>query len=248
MNSRSYSEAVREATGWWGTFPLDLPLKVGDIVEMNQEGFIVRVGSLLNWPGWGAAMPIDSEPVTAANSWSRHAAKNCLAAAQGGVAAVDGSARGAIQVLFSQEAGFLLDYFGGKYLRLRDVTAAKRAVLGLAKNGEWDIKNVLVSEVFEASPATVLVSSARNVRIELSARVTVPADLKAVNLSDPQFSFSVSSADEGVYHSVSKVAYPLYHCIKIRATWFGGHFAELQADGNVNVDDAFTDMPFDDHV
>ncbi len=121
-------------------------------------------------------------------------------------------------------------------------------MLGLAKNGQWNSDYVLVTELVEASPATILVSSARNSSIVLNASVAIPDNLAGINLADPKLGFSSSSSTEGVYQSVSAKSYPLYHCIRVRGKWWGGRVAELQANIPVNVDEAFTDTPFDDHV
>ena len=148
MKAQTYSKAVYEETGWWGTFPVDIPLEVGDVLEQNQEGRMTRVAKIKTW---GVAFPIDSEPVTAAANWSHHATRTQAATAAGGATAATGvGAEAAIKVSFSEVAGFVLDYVAGKYNRINDVSAAQRAVLGLAKNGQWKPDYVLVTELVEA--------------------------------------------------------------------------------------------------
>src|SRR5271157_1512886 len=246
MKAQTYSKAVYEETGWWGTFPVDIPLEVGDVLEQNQEGRMTRVAKIKTW---GVAFPIDSEPVTAAASWSHHATRTQAATAAGGATAATGvGAEAPIKVSFSEVAGFVLDYVAGKYNRINDVSAAQRAVLGLAKNGQWKPDYVLVTELVEASPATVLVSSARNSSIVLNASIALPDNIPGINLADPKFGFSSTSSTEGVYQSVSAKSYPLYHCIRVRRKWWGGRVAELQAAVKIKLDEAFTDDPFDDHV
>jgi hypothetical protein len=243
---QTYSKAVHEETGWWGTFPIELPLKVGDILQQDSDGGMKRITNIQNL---GLTFPTDSESVTAAASRSRHATRSRATTAEGGVTvATGGGAQAAVKVSFSEVAGFVLDYVAGKYEKLRDVSIAKKTVLGLAKNGQWESNYVLVAELLEASPATVLVSSARNSSIVLSASVDVPDNLATINLADPKLGFSSSSTVEGVYQSVSAKSFPLYHCIKVRRKWWGGRVAELQGGVTVNMDDAFTDNPFDEDV
>lgn len=240
---KTYSSAVHDQSGWWGTFPVEFPLKVGDIIRQNKLGFMTFVTNIKNW---GLIFPIDSEPVSAANSYSSHASRNLVASAEGGATVVTGAgAKVAVKVSFSEAAGFVLDYVSGKYVRIRDVSEAQEAVLGLAKNGQWKSDYALVTELFEASPATVLVSSAQNSSIVLTATASISENLAGINLADPKLGFSTSSSTEGVYHSVSANSSPLYHCIKVRRNWWGGQVAELQAYASVNMDQAFTDNPFE---
>jgi hypothetical protein len=246
MNAQTYSKAIHEETGWWGTFPIELPLEVGDIIQQDSEGRMTRIAKIKDW---GLMFPIDSQAVTGATSWSRHATRSRSAIGEGGATVVTGAgAQAAVKVSFSEVAGFVLDYVAGKYEKLRDVSVAQKAVLGLAKDGQWKSNYILVTELIEASPATVLVSSARNASIVLNASVAIPDNLPGINLADPKFGFSSSSSTEGVYQSVSTKSYPLYHCIRIHRKWWGGKVAELQGIVAVNLAEAFTDTPFDDHV
>jgi hypothetical protein len=245
--AQTYSNAVHEETKWWGTFPIEVPLKIGEIIKQDKEGGMSHVGDIQTKLGAGVIFRIESSPVSAAVTWSHHASRNRAATAEGGATAATGvGAQAAVKVSFSAIAGFVLDYVAGTYHRLVDVDAAKRAVLGLAKNGEWERDYVLVTEMIEASPATVIASSAQNSSILLNASVALPANVGGINLADPKFGFSSSSSTEGVYQSVSARSFPLYHCIKVYRKWWGGRSAELQAVANVNIDKAFTDDPFED--
>jgi hypothetical protein len=242
-----YAKAVHEKSGYWGTFPLDHPLEVGDVIKFD-DGRIMEISNIFNWPGFKDAMPIDRTPVESASSWSRHAAKSREMVASGGATTTVGAGANAeVKVSFSEEGGFVLEYMGGEYTKLRDVEQARKWVLGLAKNGEWNKEYALVTEVVEASLVTVLVSSAQQASIVLSASASVPAELTGVNLADPKFGFKESSSDEGIYKSFSKVAYPLYRIIRIRKNWFiGSPYAELLAGKPIPMDAVFTDNPFGD--
>lgn len=242
-----YGKAVHEESGWWGTFPLDLPLEAGDVIQLDDDGRITRILNIHDWPGAKDAMPIDSAPVESATGWSRYAAKSREVVASGGVTtAVGAGANAAVKVTFSEAGGFVLEYVGGEYRKLRDVETARRWVLGLAKNGEWNKNYVLVTEVVVARPATVLVSSEKQASIVLSASASLPANVAGINLADPKFGFKESSFDAGIYKSISKVAYPLYHVVKPKKSLFGKWYAELQAGKAIPMDEVFTDNPFED--
>ncbi len=89
MNApQTYSKAVHEETGWWGTFPIELPLEVGDIIQQDSEGRMTRIAKIKNW---GLMFPIDSQAVTAATSWSRHATRSRAATTEGGATVVTGA-------------------------------------------------------------------------------------------------------------------------------------------------------------
>lgn len=244
---RDYTKAVYEKCGSWGTFPLDLPLAVGDIIQLNKDGKMSRLDSVLNWPGWPQFMPIDSQTVNAATSWAHHAAKSSAGAIHGGATAGAGvGATAEIKVSFSAVGGFMLDFVSGTYRKFRSVITAQSAVLGLSKNGQWKPEYALITEVTEASPATVLMSAAKDTSVVLSAKAKLPDNLAGINLADPQFGFSVASADSDIYHSVSQEAWPLFHCVRIRRHWWGGKFAELQGSEVTNLDEVFSNSPFED--
>jgi len=244
---QTYPNAVHEKTTWWGTFPIEFPLKIGDIVQHDSNGGLSYVSNIQTKLGAGVIFRTESKPVSAAATWSHHASRNRAATVEGGATTATGvGAQAAVKVSFSAIAGFVLDYVAGTYHRLVDVDAAKRAVLGLAKNGQWESNYVLVTEMIEASPATVIASSAQNSSVLLSASVALPDNVAGINLADPKFGFSSSSSTDGVYQSVSAKSFPLYHCIKLRRKWWGGKTAELQAAVSINLDKAFTDDPFED--
>jgi hypothetical protein len=245
---RTYGKAVHDTTGWWGTFPIDFPMEVGDLVQLDNDGRLIRYGSVLDWPGWREALPRETRAVTSQTTYSLHAGKTVAASASAGATSTLGvGAEGAIQVSFSKAGGFVIDFVGVNYHRFKDVSVALKWVRGAAKSGEWDNKHVLITEVAEANPATVLMSSKENSSVVLSANASLPKNISSLNLSDPKFNFSVSTWDEGVYHQVSTRAFPLYHCIRVRRKWwFFGKDAELQGAAPVNLEEMFIDSPFED--
>jgi len=245
--ARDYAKAVREQAGWWGTYPLDLPLAVGDIVQLDDNGQMIKVGSALDRPGWREALPVETQAVSAGNTWSWHATKSRGGSAEAGASTAAGvSAHGSLKVSFSQVGGFVLSYTSGKYHRLRDVEAAKRRVLAAARDKDWEVRNVLVTEVLEASPATVLVSAEANSSIELSASASLPADVGGVNISDPTLGFSAANEEGSVQQTITQRAFPLYHCIRIHRDWARRLTAELQDVDNPTPVDVFADGPFEE--
>jgi hypothetical protein len=240
---------VHEESGWWGTFPLSLPMQVGDIIQFDPVKGIKRVSSVSNLPSWTVAVRVQSDRVQAGERWSRHASKALAANGQAGVSQAGmAGMHGVVEVSFSAEGGFVLEYVSGSYHKLEDVAAAQKAVFALAKIGEWNSEHALVTEVLEATPATVLVSAAQNSKSELRTTATVPVDLSGVNLGDPKFGFSRSSAETGVYGAVSQHSYPLFHCIRIRRKWWGGKFAQLQGADTPPLSEAISDDLLDEDV
>jgi hypothetical protein len=244
-----YSKAVYAETGYWGTFPLDLPIKVGDVVELEDDGKMKRLDSVLDWPGWPAALPIEHDPVNSNTGWSHSATKSVMASAEGGATTAGGiGATAKVKISFSAVGGFVLEFVSGEYRKFRSVISAQNAVLGLYKNGQWQASHALITEILCVAPATVLMSSARNTSVILSAKATLPSGVTAINLADPQLGFSVTTGNEDVLHTLSREAFPLYHCVRIKKKWWGGKFAELQGVVEQDMDEVFLTSPFDDNV
>jgi len=245
--AREYSRAVRNETQFWGTFPLDIPIAVGDIIQLEGDGRMIKVKSALDWPGWRDALPVDTKDVSGQNQWSWHATISKSGSAEGGVKSATGAEVSAsVKVSFSAVGAFILAYTSCKHHIFRDADKAKRMVLSAANMGDWADRYALITEVIEADPATVLVSSEKKSTFALSAKAALPADLGALNFADPKFSVGGITTEGAVHQSMNTKAFPLYHCVRIRRDWLRRVRAELSFTQNPDPSEIFDDSPFDD--
>jgi hypothetical protein len=241
-----YSQLVHDKIGWWGTYPVPLPLRVGDYVQMNKDGEIKYLGTVRDWPGWADGLPVESFPYKGKERFWAHATTTGAAGAGAGVATPAASVDASLAVTFSREAGFLVNLGGTSGRRFKSVDTARKWILGAAKSGQWDKESVLITEVIKAKWTTALIAEERGTRFSLQASASLPVDLAAINLTDPALHLNGSVVSGSGSFTSPTQATPLYHCARIRRRWYGKLYAELQAAAAVDLESVFADDPFGD--
>lgn len=244
MVAAEYNKLVKGSSGWWGAYPLIIPVQVGDYFQLNKEGIPVGLGNVFNWPGWAEALPVDSEPVKGSETYSAGCQRETGATAGAGVQIPGGiGADATISMLFGRSAGFVLAYEAATRSHIREIPAAQRSILSAAKQDWWQEDWILVTDVIAAESATLAVATEANSRLEFYANAKIPAGIINVAIADPKLGWTASSWRGSGYTSVCKPGTPLYRCIKVRKGWFGRWKKELLA-GKV-YEDPFTDNPWE---
>jgi len=247
MTVREYAELVKGATTFIGMYPLVIRLKVGDYYQLNKDLSMVRLGSIFNWPGMIKAVPTASDPIGGSETYYAGCERRRGATAAAGVnnpAGLEVDTKVALD--FSREAGFVLAYSAGTHSYVQDVPALQEELKKLAVLGKWEPDWILVTEVIEATSATLAVSTQSNSAIELSASAKLPDLLVDVGISDPELGWTASNWKGSGYTSLCKPATPLFHCIKARKTLFGPK-SELLGSGDADNSKLFvSDDPFTD--
>jgi hypothetical protein len=246
---QSYARLVHDETGWWGAYPPQVAVTVGDYLEFGEDGSVTRLGSSFDWPGWREQFPDECVPASGKETHTYGATRHRGAAAGAGATAGTVGVDAAVTLAFSREAGFVLDYQGDLLHRYRAIDAPRAHVLALAKNGDWPPERALVTEVVEAESATVVMSKTSSSTVVLSAQATLPAAVGGLNLADPTLGLTGVTTEGSALISLCERSTPLYHCIRIRRDWLRRYHADLlAAPSTTQLDDAFTDDPFDGDV
>jgi hypothetical protein len=250
---KDFAKAVHGETEYWGTYPPQTPVKVGDHIEFTSDGNNNRLGSSLDWPGWAGAFRI--EPVTAAAQamYAAHANRTVGANAGAGVpeipAAGNVSAKASIKLDFTRSSAFVLDYTGASINRYKSIEELRRWLLELARKGMWQPGHALVTEVVNATSASVVMSQEAASEVVLNASAAVKA--ATVNIADVSLGLTVSATRGATMVSLCQASTPLYRCVAIRKTIFGNFKAEMfgaEAPSDAEVESSFTDNPFADDV
>lgn len=239
-----YSRLVHEVTTWWGTYPVPLQLCVGDYVQMDNEGRIKYLGSVLDWPDWRKGLPVEPFLYKGEDRFWRHVTTKRAADAGAGVKIVGVGADASLTITFSEESGFLLNLAGTTGSRFKSVDTARRWILGAAKAGKWEKKAALITEVIRAERTTALIAEERGTSFRLQATASLPLDVTAINLADPALHVEYFKERGSGYSTPPTEATPLYHCARIRRRWYGPRYAELQTNTDPNLEDVFVDDPF----
>jgi hypothetical protein len=239
-----YSRLVHQTSGWWGTFPVPQQLRVGDYVQMSEDGEIRYLGSVLNRPEWREGLPTEAFAYKTAERFSAHATTTRGGGGGAGVKAAGVGADASLTITFTEKAGFILNIDGTSGSRFRSPDTACSWILGAAKAGEWQEEAALITEVIRAERTTALVAEESGTSFRLETSASVPLDLTVVNLANPALHVDYSRESGSGYSMAQTEATPLYHCARIRRRWYGARYAELQSATDPDLGDVFVDSPF----
>ncbi|MFE2997218.1 hypothetical protein ACFXG4_19665 [Nocardia sp. NPDC059246] len=243
--ARKYAELVRKTTGWFGAYPPWISLAVGDYIQVGRGGYMhAWLGSTRAWPGWGDGLPVKTAKADGHPTY--FAASSCMASANAG-AGMTGpggvSVSASIDVSFTQAGGFVLDFLGARHHRYQEVEIARRWITSAADDGWWDRSWALVTEVIDASSATILISSKNSSSLQLNSSVKLPFDMAGIRLADPQLKLGISGWKGDGFVCLCKAATPLFKCALVKRDWKGTISGQLQADSDYEPD-AVTDDIF----
>jgi hypothetical protein len=245
VSAKEYNKLVKGTTTYRGAYPLVVPMKVGDYFELNKADVMVHLGNVFNWPGWSTAIKVDTDEI--ANSQTQYAGcsrEGSVTAGAGVKAPIGVGVDATVSLSFSKSSGFALAYETAKRSQVRDVPTVQRHIRDLAKAGHWEERWVFITEVIEASSATLVVTTQKSSRISLHANADLPPGLDQIAIANPELGWTASSWSGSGYSSLCKPGTPLYRCIKVKKTIFGRIHTELL--GDEHLDAAFTDDPFDE--
>jgi hypothetical protein len=113
----------------------------------------------------------------------------------------------------------------------------------------WQPGHALVTEVVNATSASVVMSQEAASEVVLNASAAVKA--ATVNIADVSLGLTVSATRGATMVSLCQASTPLYRCVAIRKTIFGNFKAEMfgaEAPSDAEVESSFTDNPFADDV
>ncbi|QAY71198.1 hypothetical protein [Xylanimonas protaetiae] len=246
MSARDFSRLVRGATGFLGAYPQIVPVHVGDYFDQNDEGVLVKLGNVLDWPGWRDAVPVESEPVPGSETYYDGCRRvtDVGAGAKAAIPAAPGvSVQATASLTFTRESGFALAYEGATRTRVREIPPVQRRIKELARTGGWNERWILVVEVIEAESATLVVSRESGSSVDLKANTDLPEPLKDVAIADARLGWSASNWRGSGYTSLCAKGTPLFHCVKVRRGLFGRLTTEIL--GPEDLADVFTDDPFE---
>ncbi len=245
--AEQYNRLVHDSIGWRGTYPLLIPIRVGDYFQMNDDGIPIGLGNAFNWPGWADAVTVDEEDIQSSETYYAGCGREAGVTAGAGVQVPGGlGAEATVSLSFGRSAGFVLAHDAGTRSHLRDVLAVQRSILASAKDGWWQEDWIFVTEVIASTSATLAIATEAGSRLELHANAAIPGALGGIGIANPQLGWTASSWKGSGYSSICKPGTPLYHCLKLRKGAFGKWRPELleeRESGDVFTDDPFESLP-----
>ena len=250
MTAQEYNRLVSDATGWRGTYPMIVTMKVGDYYELGSDDVPRYLGNARNWPGWtDDVLAVESMEFAGSQTHSR-ACKRHMKASAGAEAEILGGigAKATFSLEFTHAAGFVLAHSKGKHHRFKDVDSVRKAIVQSARAGWWQRNWILVTEVVAVDSATLVVATETGASIDLHANATIPDAIAEVAIAKPDLGWTASSWRGDGYSSICVAGTPLYHCLRVRRTMLDrllGRDFQPQLLGPRERDKYLTDDPFD---
>ncbi len=244
---KTYLQQLKNKFGYRATWEPNLPLKVGYVGKLHKGAF-QRYTSLEEE---GIPITIDSSSGDGTMSYSSEGGVSIMAKGAADVkppqAAALGDAEAGFIVSFSSENAVVFKANNTTIHSIGNLKDVEKAVIEKANQRDWDPNYVIVTQVIEADSATVIISNAKDAKMEIKAN----GDLSAGDLD-------IANADAGLeVVAKRKIAteiigrsglQPLYKVMGIKKKFFGGTGDQLQPkhEGDLEGELLFEEMPFDD--
>lgn len=190
-----YTTDLKNNFGYYATWNPGLTLKIGDIGIV--KGNVFRKISELEKLGITFEVDPDKTPTDLKyNSKGSVVITTKLS----GAASIPGSsltqADAGILVEFSKENSILFQANGTLTSTVKDTIVIGNKVIELFKQGKWDKKWVVITELVTAEAATILISNSKGAKIELKANAKIDAPKLDIANANFQFSTQFSRALE----------------------------------------------------
>lgn len=232
MNSlpKSYSQIARKITGYCGTFPPSMELKPGSVGRF-VDGSLVKEGDLSQYPGFKRTNHrIGDDPSGESTQiWMTSGVRMETVDAKAEISAGAGGAR--VRMRFEGADDAIIICKDGHIRSFSDGRAIKDYVWQLFGKHKWDRDAVLVTEVFQAAAAWILIATDRNQAQEVGvaaplALMASPLELLKSIAGSASLDFSSSGGRSTSFISaLQSTCTPLFKAIRIkRIALFGSHF------------------------
>ena len=182
-----YTDEMKKKFGYYATWNPGLPMKLGDIGTFNDNQF----NCLSNIDNLGIEFEIRPDET---KTTLEHNSKGsvCISTKLAGTIAPQGSVLtnmdAGIIVEFSKEYSTLFKAINTTTPSIKDKIKLGDEILELYKNGKWNKKWVVITELVEAENATILISNDSNGKIELKANSNI--DALSLDIADAELKFS----------------------------------------------------------
>ena len=165
--ARKYAEELRDETNYSPTWFPNVKIEVGAVCRLRnfqyeQVSDLASKGIPFQTVGGPGA------DITYASSGVTSMSLSAGGATSGAASAV-GDAGASAKIGFKKAGGIVFEATGCRSTRIKDLEAIGKKILDKHDAGEWDPDLVVVTEVISAQGATILISSADNASVDVSA-------------------------------------------------------------------------------
>lgn len=226
---KRYTTEIHENFGYLATWLPGTRLKPGDIGVVRDRTFF----RFTDISRMGIDIPVLSSP---AKSDLRYATENGVSITfkASGTAQIPNSILGpneaGIVVEFKKKNATVFEALGCQARSLGDQVALRQMVLEKMAGNEWDRDWRVVTEVVQATSATILISSAADARVELKAAGDLSAATNSLAEVSSQFAVGISRNIDTQIVATQGLT-PLFRVAGIVTHWFGTPTWDAEAHG-----------------
>jgi hypothetical protein len=209
-----YQQEMHKNVGYFANWLPGNALSLGD-VGVWEGGRFQKLTTLKNL-GIPSALGASGNPQTLDyTSTSDTSVNTNVGAAVAGVAKAD------ITVKFSRQGAFLFQAIGVQGVDLANRNETAMGMLDALERTTWKKEWMVIDSLYEAASATIIVSEDTSSELVLSTSSALP--IGSLGLADPRLGLTVSSKRGKIVHVIAGSGlHPLYTCMKIKSSLFGG--------------------------
>lgn len=172
-----YATFLFDQYGYRATWPLGLRLALGD-VGFLENGVFDRYTNL-----HALGVTCETQKSSAARERATHVSSDAVEVrikvagepAPGYSALLQGHV--GLLIRFQEQSGFIVSFHGMSHWSIVDHRALQQQILDLYRQGTWERRWFVVTQLIAARSATVLISEATGGEVELSAKASIAPDL-----------------------------------------------------------------------
>ncbi|RAI75909.1 hypothetical protein HMF3257_20220 [Spirosoma telluris] len=238
-----YLEHMASKTGYRATWEPNRPLTIGAIVKLEQGVFSIQ--SSLEKEGIPMEVMDDTSEGVLDYSSSGSVQVGVKAAGQAplaGSALTDADAGFSID--FSSDKSILFQADKTKTIQITNLGAIEREVIQRVNAGSWPKDWLIVTQLMQATTATIIISFSSNSKIDLKASANVGTP--QLKLTDASLGLSVVSEKGSHFKSIAANGItPLYRVVGYRHPLFGHEQLSNRDDADELKKEQFRIQPFD---
>ncbi len=211
---RLYQKEMHDNLGFFAAWLPGDPLEVGDVGVLDGGRF--RTMTSLHELGIAVQL-IDGQAMHNLQYTSTEGTK--IATTAGAAAAPVLKAE--IAVEFSRQGAFVFHASSLKPRSLDNRAMVADSIVSAFQSGKWKKEWLLIESLHTAERATIIVSEDQSAGLVLTATAETP--IPGVSLADPKVGLTVASTRGKIVHIIGGVGmHPLYSCLRLKDSWFGG--------------------------
>jgi hypothetical protein len=188
---KQYTKEMAVKFGYFATWEPGVPLAVGDVGVIRRNLF-TRISTLDDFK---IKFDVRKDPTTTKLSHAS-SGKVKITFKAAGKPALPGSsladAQAGVSIDFYSENATVFETIECRTEAIKDQVAVGKAVAELYAGGGWNKDWVVITEIISSGSGTVLISAAKNAKIELSASATVTG--ASFNLADAKLGLTIENS------------------------------------------------------